>query len=500
MTRKATPSLKLHPETRRETLPPETFASSAVADLCRTFECAAGWQLSLTAGREGGARFHLEPSVAYDKPPLRRTAAAALASTICDLVGELALAQRALWEREAELAAGVPIAARPQEEAHLAERLEAVLAGGAKALDCQAAALYLLDDATSQLKLRAAFGLPKDRLLSPPRPLRGALADLEALVGHAVVIEDTSLLPHWKVPEKFASAVCVPVSSPSTPLGTLWLFCDEQRDFTDAETNIIEIVAGRIASDLEREMLLATTVENKKREQEQLSLVAWQARRAPRATPVLDAWQIATLGGSDQSSDGGFHDWTTLRDGRLAIVVGEGNTSLQGALTAAVTQAAFRSHAEYVDTPADLLTAVHETLWTTSSSGDVLPLAMAALHPHSGDLEIVLGRRTSSLIIARDGSELLGGDHTSREPESSLVSYQQTLRSGELALLFAPSLFTAMQEAGIDQANLTTFLRRCSAMPAAEIAEQARTYLERLAAWPAAARLIVMKCRATTTW
>ena len=99
-------------------------------------------------------------------------------------------------------------------------------------------AAYLLDDATKQLKLRSCWGLPKSRFLDPPRPLRGAAADLEALVGHAVVLEDTSFLPHWKVPEEFRSAVCVPISSPTFPFGTLWMFCDQPRDFSVAETQL----------------------------------------------------------------------------------------------------------------------------------------------------------------------------------------------------------------------------------------------------------------------
>src|SRR5262249_30680354 len=155
-----------------------------------------------------------------------------------------------------ELAAGVPVASRQGEEPHLAERLEAVLKGGAEAVGCQAAGLYLLDEATSELKLRAVWRLPEERLLAPARPLRGAVADLEALVGHAVMLEDTSLLPHWRCPEDFPAAVCVPVSSPSIPLGTLWTFSDRPRDFTPEETNLLEIVAGRLAADLEREMLL----------------------------------------------------------------------------------------------------------------------------------------------------------------------------------------------------------------------------------------------------
>ena len=57
------------------------------------------------------------------------------------------------------------------------------------------------------------------------------------------------------------AAVCVPVSTSTTILGTLWIFSTAKRDFTPQQTNIIEMVAGRVASDLERAMLVRQGVE-----------------------------------------------------------------------------------------------------------------------------------------------------------------------------------------------------------------------------------------------
>lgn len=139
----------------------------------------------------------------------------------------------------------------------LARLLQSVLRAGVEACECEAAALYLLDDATTSLELRASFGLPSERLSQPSRPLKGAIADLEALLGHAVALERASAFGPWRVPEEFAAALCVPVSSPSVPLGTLWFFSDHPRDFTERQTNLAELVAGRLAAELERATLLA---------------------------------------------------------------------------------------------------------------------------------------------------------------------------------------------------------------------------------------------------
>ena len=59
-----------------------------------------------------------------------------LAGSIADLLGELLQTRHALRQREAELAAGVPVVPHREEEKHLAARLEAVLRAGVEAVDC----------------------------------------------------------------------------------------------------------------------------------------------------------------------------------------------------------------------------------------------------------------------------------------------------------------------------------------------------------------------------
>ncbi len=302
--------LKLHDEDRLEASKANADNSALTADLCRTFAAATGWPLDLATRDEAACTLpkfadlmcsapadpgvgispgHIafgfqtgdadetadettdEPAAlarpsAFDSasPHCRPEAASALSEAISRLFGELAGARQIIRHRDAELAAGVPVIARAEQSEQFARLLESVLRAGADACECQAAALYMLDDATTSLKLRASVGLPIERLLQPPRPLKGAIADLEALLGHAVALERASAFGPWRVPEEFAAALCVPVSSPTIPLGTLWFFSDRPRDFTDRQTNLAELVAGRLAAELERTMLLAQIRESSK--------------------------------------------------------------------------------------------------------------------------------------------------------------------------------------------------------------------------------------------
>jgi transcriptional regulator with GAF, ATPase, and Fis domain len=143
----------------------------------------------------------------------------------------------------------------PDSPVPVSARLAKVLAGATLGLGCNASALYELDDATTELSMRSMVGLSAVRLMDDPRPLRGAIADLEAMCGAAVVLEDDTMNAYWRVPEPCGAAVCVPVATASMVLGTLWFFCDAPREFDDNATNLMEIVAGRLALELEIESL-----------------------------------------------------------------------------------------------------------------------------------------------------------------------------------------------------------------------------------------------------
>jgi len=375
-------------------------------------------------------------------------------------LGELNRLRYAVFEREAELAAGVPVSIRPDEEPHLAERLEAVIKSGAEAVGGQAAGLYLLDEQTSHLKLRAAWNLPQERLLSEPRPLRGAVADLEALVGHAVVLEDTSLLPHWRCPEPFPSAVCVPVSSPTTPLGTLWVFSEKARDFSPHETNLIEIIAGRLAADLEREMLLVAGVQSKQDDRQLDAAARWLAGRLPSVAPLIEGYEVAGWTRHAREIGGTFHDWSVLPDGRLALAVGDAAGQLaEAALGAASLHAALKAHAGYRHGAAEMLSRVNDTLYAASPGDQRAGLAYALLDPDRGQVEVALAGNVGAVLLG-SGRKLLTkaqGPLLGESPEVAYRTEKVAIKPGEALLLLSSGATQATESAAAIHKHSTGF-------------------------------------------
>jgi len=496
--------LKLHLEVPPESAGPPLEEATGVQQLCGAFERATGWSLKYVPGDVTNS----EPAtwsqeITNDEElaagqlvlqevdrPARSTRRVEsdrvqpLAACIGDLLGELHHARQTAWRQSAELATAIPVAGHPDEQHHLAVRLEAVLKGGVDAVGCQAAALYVLDDATTQLTLRSAWGLPADRLPGTSRPLEGATADLQALSGHAVVLEETDLLSHWRCPEPFASAVCVPVSSPTMPLGTLWMFCTEPRDFSDRETNLIEIIAGRLAADLEREVLLREGTSAKKSERQLDAAAQQQQDQLPQIAPVLDGWQIA---GCTQQADqvgGGFHDWFVLRDGNVAAAAGTAlGEPLAAAMTTATLSAAVKAHAEYRHDARQMIQRAGETLWASGAGDRFASMVYAVMEPESGRVDVAGTRSVEGLILRSDGFERisLGDELLGHDPEPACQAASHILSEGEVLVLVTDGFLRngKRQTAATALDALGKALQKHRQEPAERIVNIARQYVEK---------------------
>lgn len=374
-----------------------------------------------------------------------------LASAIGGMLGELLTAQHALWQREAELAAGVPLASHPDEQQHLAAQLQAVLQAGAQAVGCHAAALFLLDEATTELKLRSCWGLPADRLTAPARPLADALADLEAMLGHAVVLDDPTLLRHFNAPENFPAAACVPISSSTNILGTLWMFCNEQRDFTDQQTNVIELTAGRLASDLERTTLLREGIEGAQLKRQVAAAQRMQRNQLPTISPLLDGWDIAGWNAQAEAVGGDFFDWFGLPGGLLAVAVADcTGRGIPAALASSAVKAAVRAHGQYQRETDELLRQVNLTLWTSSAGDQFASMFFGLIETETGKIRFGSAGQPAIVKMGPDRWESLAcsSPPLGESPEAEYEERTCTLQPGEVLVVFTDGFRDATDSAG----------------------------------------------------
>lgn len=454
----------------------ETRGPREWADLCRTFERATGWPLTFLPGalpsgdREpmwsapvdpgvgippGHVAIDLTssaaPEVGGDVARIDLAGASELAGSIAHLVERVLRTEQILWQREAELAAGVPLVSRPQEQEHLAARLQSVLQGGALAIGCEAAALYLVDENTTHLNLRSMWNLPSERCTAPARELREANADLEALCGHAVVLENEVAFDDWRVPEICGAAVCVPVSSPTVVLGTLWLFARSPRPFSDAEVNVVEIVAGRLAADLEREMLLVANAEKSKTSRQLEAAERLQQNQLPSVAPLVDGWDIAGWTRQAGPVGGDFHDWSLRSSGELLLAVGDAmDGGLDAALCASALQASLRAHGPANVSAERLLDQLNLALWTGSAGDQYAGLFCSLLDPATGQLLFSSAGDPGAVLLSSHGWQAIANPTLALgvNPDTRYALYERWISPGDVLIVVSNGVHDATDREG----------------------------------------------------
>ena len=186
------------------------------------------------------------------KPKLLGQERHSFLTSLAHFLGDAYRWQHALRQYEEYQASSIDVLPVERDE----ESLFRLLKESARLSGFCAASLYLLDAERKMLKLRSCWGLPEERLLNPPTLLHNSIADMEAILGQIVVVNEDYLIETWRVPEDFPMSVCLPVMSQQTVWGTLWLFADQRRDCTEHELNLLEFIASRLAAELERSSLI----------------------------------------------------------------------------------------------------------------------------------------------------------------------------------------------------------------------------------------------------
>lgn len=359
------------------------------------------------------------------------------------LVARLEKAEEAVRRQEAELATNVSITRSPDEQQELADRIDSVLASACKSIEATAAAVYLLDETTSTLKMRSCWGMPSSKLADPPRNLRGSLGDLEALLGNAVLLEDTAAMPEWETPEDFASAIVVPIGSVSMPHGTIWFWSKTPRKYSSIEIEVANLTSGRVMSELEHSILGGEAkVANKLRKQMDAAGLA-QAARLPDSQPLHPDFEIDGWTFQGGSLGGGFHDWDMTPNLMMVASVGSAARSgPAGALVATSLQTTIRTlwptgqnPCQILRNSGDVLFGIEDADWTASA-------ALFQINPETGYGTVANAGKVQSFVISERGFRPIGSfaPKLASQPDPTYNSHRFVLQPGEILVAFSDTV------------------------------------------------------------
>ena len=448
---KTTPNhLRIHRAPNdRDCRPVDLTNTNVIDGFWRAYTEATGWRVDLRASRQH-SRLELLPAIVSDAaadadaagslPNVTQTHAKRLAAAASKLSQQLRDQERAIRLQEAELAARAAIVVGDDSRTKLADQIESTLADAVAACHCDAAVMYLLDDDTQYLKARSVFGMPASRLTQPPRELRGCRADLEALVQGVVAIDDLhgGPLDTWKSPEPFAAGICASINHNELPIGTLWLFANEPRKFSDAEAAAARLSAANIAGRLANQSDSSRVAIAEQTPSPVSALADWQLTSLPMDNQLAPGWRVDAVIDSPNDYAVGWHHWDVLPDGTLMFAIAESDDhSAAGALASTLARGVLMAHLGYRHTCKQLLQRVSDTLWQTNGEQS-LSMLYGQIQPETGDVKIASAGKLHALISSDRGvrpvvataNETLG-----QHPDPQLAVAKARVTSGESLII-----------------------------------------------------------------
>ncbi len=422
----------------------------------------------------------LDESDFFEQTTTSEQSAWALLESINQMVHHLKMCDEAVARQEAELAAGLSVSLPEQfAEESLYQSMEESLKRAVDASGSDAAAVYLLDDATSALKMRSCVGLPKNNLAKPPRSLRGALADLEALLGNAVLLENVAIAPDWNCPEPFAAGLCVPIGSSTMPQGTLWLWSDHVRDFSTADIEAAKGAADKILSDIERRVLSSEVIRVRGAAQDIDAASLIQSSLLPDQQPLHQDYDMGGFTLQTQGLGSTFHDWTVNAEEKLFVSVGAASCrGAAGALVANRLQTVLDMQEHQKRMPTEILRAANDMTWKLQDADWRCSLGIAMIDPTTGQTQIACGGSVQAFLVGQRGFRPLAvsGPVLGLQPDSTYKALRLQLDPGDTLVLLPTSLVVGEADGGLNQEDLLRLLFERNEEPlselAAEIAQQ----------------------------
>lgn len=360
------------------------------------------------------------------------------------LVERLDRSEEVIRRQEAELATAVLVTSHPDRQKETADRLESILESTSRSIGSVAAAVYLLDDSTSNLKMRSCFGLPRKKLATPPRELRGSLADLESLLGNAVLLSDIDMMPEWPSPEPFGSALVVPIGTTSMPHGTIWFWSDKPRSFSPTEVEVANLAAGRVMAEIEQS-ILGHEVTRSREVQKQIDTASLtQASMLPDTQILHEDFDISGWTHQNHGLGGAFHHWEIIPNGMMTFAIGQAaHSGPEGSIVATSAQSMIRTLWNQGSHPAQILRTINDLHWSMVEADWKIALSLLQFNPVTGYGSLCNTGDMQSFIVSSRGFRPIGNAQplVGAQPDSQFNPSRFILQPGEILVSYTPQLF-----------------------------------------------------------
>jgi sigma-B regulation protein RsbU (phosphoserine phosphatase) len=327
----------------------------------------------------------------------------------------------------------------------------------AAALEAESTLLFLLDGDGVHLEPRAQHGLADELLGVHPIKLAESPADLEALAGDPVLIEDVATDDRcraWpaEVRRPGNKALCVGLIGRRQKLGTLHVFAGVNADFTIHLTRLLMAIAGQIAACIEQASLERESRQSKRLRSELAAGREIQAALLPRAVPQRKGFDLAVHFEPAREVGGDLYDFIELGDDDLGLAIGDATgKSITGALMMATVRGGLHAYVEDHYHIADIVRRLNVDVHNATYGEFFMTLFYGVLNLKTGVLTYTNAGHNPPLWIhngqcaeLRGGGTFLGAD-----PECEYHVSTVALTAGDVVVFYTDGLSESRNPEGL---------------------------------------------------
>jgi phosphoserine phosphatase RsbU/P len=232
-------------------------------------------------------------------------------------------------------------------------------------IDYQMFSILLVDENNEKLQHRFALRFNENIQLKHDVPLGMGLVGAAAQNKEAVLVPDVSKDTRYiQLNPETRSELAVPLIYKDNVIGILDLEHTRRGFFTEDHKRTITTLAAQVAIALENARLYEQIAKQEQRLERDLALAReLQFRLLPQKNPKLENLEVAAKFVPARAIGGDLYDFLNYSLSRLGIVVGDvSGKGAPAAIYAALVSGIIRSHAPIEPGPAEMLSAVNNSL------------------------------------------------------------------------------------------------------------------------------------------
>ncbi|MEM1447382.1 MAG: SpoIIE family protein phosphatase [Planctomycetota bacterium] len=305
------------------------------------------------------------------------------------------------------------------------------------------------------LERRANTGLSEDYINKGKLLVNRSEMLAAALSGETIYIKNMSDDPRVYYPEQaraenLASMLCVGIIYQGQAIGTLQLFTEEIRQFTQFEIDLVRAIAQLLATAIENARLDEARADNQKMLR-QLHLAAdVQRRMLPRKMPELSGYDIAARYVPSFELSGDFYDFIDL-DHSLGIGVGDVvGKGVAASLLMASSRSSLRAYAQDLYDLDEVVSRVNQQMCRDTLESEFVTLWYGTLNHDTGRLTYCNAGHEAPLLV-RDGELIpldVGGMIVGVDRDQAYDKGVWDFKPGDMLLLYTDGLPDAMNADG----------------------------------------------------